>query len=146
MNGDASLSSRYFRAAKLTAPKIAATIPALAIEGYWIAADRYFYLSERFEPSVGSVVEVPSIADCRTMHLQELVPRSKLEDLVKDATRFALDSLAWAGAEFDMPDGDTLALSVAGYEYLIDWHQQRVRSASESARSPALYSPDGQFA
>jgi hypothetical protein len=46
------LAERCARAIRLTAPKIAARTPGLAVAGRWLTDDSYHFLSEPFEPSI----------------------------------------------------------------------------------------------
>jgi len=146
MNDSSRLRCRYSRAASLTAPKVAATLPGLGTEGYWIDAQHYFFLAERYDAELNRIVSIPSIANCLMSSTQEVVPLERLKELVQCPPSHVADSAAWSEAEFDMPDADTLAVSIFGTDFLIDWRHSRLRSSDVSWGMPALYSPDGRHA
>jgi dipeptidyl aminopeptidase/acylaminoacyl peptidase len=135
-----STSQRYSRAARLTAPKVAAQTPGLAVEGYWLDENLYYFLAKCMEPSVGCMVSVPSVADCKAQTVAEVIPLQQLAELL------SVDFQALSSARFDMPARNTLAVSIKGRDYLINAQQQRIVEASPSFEVPALYSPDGHWA
>ena len=141
------LSQRYSRAARLTGPKVVAATPGLSFEGYWIDSDRYFFLGEQFNRSIGTVLPVPSLVDCRLASTETLISPQALADLLtRHSTAAPVELEALCGAQFDMTDGDTLAVTLGARDYLIDWRQRRIRQSSASLEVAALYSPDGQYA
>lgn len=130
--------ARYERAAQLTAPKIAARIAGLAVEGYWLDEGQFFFMQEHYDAVLDRVVARPAIADAASGTVREAVSPEALVTLLPDATGGQL--------EMDMPDHKTLAISVAGRDHLIDIEKKCVLSTSASERVPALYSPDGRHA
>jgi dipeptidyl-peptidase 4 len=130
------MKERYERAVRRTAPKLAATTPAVVSEGHWLDATRFYFLAERVEPSLGRIVATPSIADCRTGQSREVIPLAALGRLL------SMDLEALSAAEFDMPDDRTLAVSVGGRDYLIDPGLPRVIDDRPAPAAPVLYSPD----
>jgi len=141
-----AMTLRYSRAAELTGPKFAAKTPGVIVEGYWLDDNSFYFLAERFEPSIGRMVSIPSIAHCEAESVEELIPLETLADLLSSQSRQAVTLEALSSAEFDMPDRNTLAVSVAGQDYLIDPRQRRVIRTRASLDRPALYSPDGRYA
>lgn len=141
-----AMIQRYSRAVRLTAPKIAAETPGTAVEGYWLDDNLFFFLAERIEPSVGRMVAIPSIANTETNSVEEVIPLELLAGLLSDRSGQRADLKALSSVEFDMPDRDTLAVSVGDRDYLVDARRRRVVRARASLEVPALYSPDGRFA
>jgi dipeptidyl aminopeptidase/acylaminoacyl peptidase len=141
-----TMLDRYSRALRLTAPKVAAATPGNAVDGYWLDDDQFFFLAEKIDPSIRRMLAIPSIANARTGSVQEAVPFATLMSLLSDCSRQAVDLMALSSAEFDMPDRQTLCVSVAGRDYRIDAQARRVVEASTSSEFPALYSPDGRYA
>lgn len=141
-----AMRQRYSRAVRLSAPKVAAEIPRVAVEGYWLDDSRFYFLSERVEPSLGRVVATPSIVDGETQRVEEVISLAALADLLSDYSGQRVDLNALSLAEFDMPDRDTLAVSVGGRDYLVEVQRRRVLEARVSLDVPALYSPDGRYA
>jgi len=140
------LRQRYIQAARLTAPKIAAATPAAGIDGYWLSDTLYYFLAERMDSSRGRMVAVPSIADCSSGKVVEVIPLQSLLALLAEHSGKSLDVDALSRAELDMRDKDTLTVSIDGKDYLIDVRTRRVVSATDSLGVPALYSPDGRYA
>ena len=68
------MRQRYSRAVRRTAPRVAATRPGVAAEGYWLDEDRFYFLAERFDPALGRLVEVPSIAHAQAQRVEEGSP------------------------------------------------------------------------
>ena len=141
-----SLLQRYRHAVELTGPRVAATTPGIAVDGYWLDDNRFYFLAEELEPSTGRVVVVPSIADCKAGGVASAISRGALAALLSGQRRQPVDLPALSSAEFDMPAAETLALSVEGHDYLIDLKRQRVIEAGQSLQVPALYSSDGRWA
>jgi dipeptidyl-peptidase 4 len=140
-----SLLQRYQRAASFTAPKLAAQTCGLAVEGYWLDAQRYFFLAERFEATIGRIVEIPSIVNAATLDMEAVIlPETLIRLLSEQGSPVDLKSLSTA--YFDMPDPHTLAVSVAGHDYLFDPREPGTIAASPSFDTSALYSPDGRHA
>ena len=144
-NAGPSIHDRYARAVRLTAPKIAAEAPAATLYGYWLNEHRYFFVAERWEPSIGRLVAVPSLADANTGRVTELVSPEDLATLLSQSGR-AVDLRALSCAEFDMPSHDVLAVKLGAAIYVVDWQQLRLIDEIASSSAPALYSPDGSFA
>jgi dipeptidyl-peptidase 4 len=145
-NETSPLLQSYRRAARLTAPKLAAVTAGASVEGYWIDARHYFFLAERLEPGIGRVVSTPSIVDCVADRLEEVVPLAALANMIGEHSRESVAMEELAAAEFDMPNAGVLAVSLRGRCYLIDRRQQCVLNVSPSPETPALYSPDGRYA
>jgi dipeptidyl-peptidase-4 len=141
-----SMLRRYSRAVRLTAPKIVAETPDVAEEGYWIDNNLFFFLAERIEPTLGRMVAIPSIADCEADSMEEIISLEALAGLLFDQSDQPLGLEELSSAEFDMPNRDTLGVSVRGHDYLIDRHQRCVIMARASLDVSALYSPDGRYA
>jgi dipeptidyl-peptidase 4 len=142
----AHMAQRYGKALSLTAPKSAAHRVGFAVSGYWLDDSRYYFLADILEPSLGRVVSVPTIADVVTKRITEVMSLEALVALLRDRSDPPVDLETLSCAAFDMPDRDTLAVTVAGHEYLIETHEPRVVKAREARERPALYSPDGRFA
>jgi dipeptidyl-peptidase 4 len=140
------LSERYRRAAGLSAPKAAAATPGISVEGYWLDDESYFFLSEKFAPSIGRIVEIPSIADRTSGRVKEVISLEELRQQIADHAGRAVDLTALSTARFDMPDRDTIAVTVGGCDYRLDVRQRRITELSKSLEAPALYSPDGRYA
>jgi dienelactone hydrolase len=141
-----AMAHRYSRAVALSAPKLASQTPGGAVEGYWLDESRYYFLAERVEPSLGRVVPLPSIAHCEERSVAEVIPLEALAALLSEAAGRPIDLAALSSAGFDMPDGDTLAVSIEGKGYLIDAQRRCVVGARPLLKRPALYSPDGRYA
>src|SRR5438034_1295401 len=77
-----SISQRYSRAAQLSAQKVAAVTAGISADGYWLDAKLFFFLAERIEPSIGRKVPIPSIANCETGSVQEVIPLELLARLL----------------------------------------------------------------
>jgi dipeptidyl-peptidase-4 len=140
-----SMSKRYSQAVRLTAPKVAAHTPGIAVEGYWLDRRRFFFLADRIEPSLGRMLAIPSIADCETSTVEEVIALEALADLLSDQSGQLFDLAALSSAEFDMPFSDILGVSLGGQDFLVDLGRRAV-TARPSLEMPALYSPDGSYA
>jgi len=140
------ITQRYSRAVRLTAPKLAIETPGNAIDGYWLRDNLFFFLAERYEPSIERVVTTPSVADTVTNRVEPALSLDVLADLLADYSARPMDLKALSTADFAMPDRDSLGVSVAGRDYLIDLPARRVKEARGTLRVPALYSPDGRYA
>jgi len=141
-----SILERYQRAARLTAPKIAAETAGVAVDGYWLSATQYYFLSEKFDATLGRLIATPSIADAETGSIREVIPLQDLAELLSAHRGMPITEATLASAEFDMPDRVTLAVTLDGHEYLVDARQKRITLSRKSPGVPALYSPDGRFA
>lgn len=144
-----SMLARYTQALRLTGPKYAAQNPGTAVEGYWIDDHSFYFLAEKLEPSLGCIVDVPSIVDCRTRRVQEVMSLAELAQVLNERNEKAdqpVDVDALSLAEFDMPDRNTLVVSVKGSDFRIDLGQGRVVESVASREVPPAYSPDGRFA
>jgi dipeptidyl aminopeptidase/acylaminoacyl peptidase len=139
------VESRYARAARLTAPKVAAETPGLSCEGYWIDDERFFFLAERFDRSAGRLLATPAIAHRSTQHIEEVLSLDALAALLAYDAEATGDLQMLASAEFDMPDANTLAVSIDSKHFLIDWRARRVLRKEEALPMPASYSPDGRY-
>ena len=140
-----SILQRYQRAAQWTPQRIAAQTPGLAVKGYWLGEDSYFFLAERFDPSLGRILSAPSVARPSTGSVKEVIPLELLARLISEYSDKDVGLQELSTADFDMPDGDTLAVSSGPMDYLIDCRSQRVSRASQSSAARLLYSPDGNL-
>jgi len=136
------LLRRYQRALRCTAPKTAARPSGMVLDGYWIAEGLFYFLAERFEPTLGHIIGVPTIAEVATQTTREVISLDLLCSLLGQP--LDLEALSWA--RFDMPDANTLAVTVVGKHFLIDVQQQRILETRPSLSFAALYSPDGRHA
>lgn len=137
---------RYCRASRLTAPRVAAATAGMWVEGYWIDESRYFFLDEKFEPSLKRIVGVPSIANAVTGGVEVL---ARLDDLARVLSGHAGRSIGMpelSAARFDLPDQHTLAVAMSDQCYLVSLPDMRVRETIEVLAAPGLYSPNGQLA
>ena len=141
-----SMLERYWRAVQWTAPKITARTPGIAVDGYWLDDYRYFFLAEKFHTSLGRMVVYPSIADCHTNSIREVIPLQDLVTLLSHGSAGEVTFEMLSSAEFDMPDGNTLAVSVGAREYLVDHRLPAVIRMRTCPDTPELYSPDGRHA
>src|SRR5687768_862745 len=121
-----TLRERYSRAVRLTAPKAAAQRPGLAVEGYWLDEKRYYFLAEKFDSALDRIVATPSIADGETRQVREVISLEALANLLSANADERVDLQALSCATFDMPDRHTLAVSVAGRDYLVDARGRRI--------------------
>jgi dipeptidyl aminopeptidase/acylaminoacyl peptidase len=140
------MRARYSRAAGWAPPKIAATTPGVAVEGYWLDERSFFFLAERFDTGLGRILTTPSIASAVTGVIEEIFSLETLASLLTAQSGEPVDIKALADAVFDMPDPATLAVTCQGRDYLIDREEERVVAMGKSFEQPALYSPDGQYA
>ena len=116
------------------------------MEGYWIDNSRFFFLHENIAQPDARTITVPSIFNRKTDSIEEVLPTGGLAALLSDRSPQPLGLDALSSAVFDMPDAETLAVTVNGFDYLIDVRQGRVVEARESFAVPALYSPNGRYA
>jgi dipeptidyl-peptidase-4 len=141
-----SMFERYERAVRLTAPKLAAETPGISVEGYWLDESQFYFLAEKIMPSIGRLVSIPSIANLMTNSVEEVIPLEVLAGLLSGESCQSVDVKTLSTAKFDMPDQNTLAVSVGGLDYLVDRYQRRVMTAKASLEFSALYSPNGRYA
>ena len=116
------------------------------MEGYWLNQNTFFFVTQRTEPSLNRVVRTPSIANSETRDTREILSVKNLQKLLSEHSETPVDLDALAHAQFDMPDADTLAVSLDGSDYFIDWKYFGVRQVRPALHSPALYSSDGRWA
>lgn len=140
------MARRYSRALRFTGPKLAAENPAAAIEGHWLDTSRYYFLAERFEPSIGRMLSTPSIANCDDGSVKPVISLDTLAQLLSARAQHAVDLEALSSAEFRMPQPDRLAVALGGRHYLVDVRALRVVAAETATHVPALFSPDGHYA
>jgi dipeptidyl-peptidase-4 len=140
-----AMSQRYARAVGLTAPKIAVSTSGNSVEGYWLDERHFFFLAERIEPSLGRMLAHPSIANCETARIEEVISLKELVALLSHQLGYELDMAALSSAEFDMPDSNTLGISVGARDFLVEVNR-RVITSRASLETSALYSPDGRYA
>lgn len=134
------MRERYRRAVSLTAPKLSATTPGLAVDGYWIGERHFYFVADRFVPALGRLVGEPAVADCLARNVS---PVLALEDL---ASSLSIDPGALADAEFDLPRPGVLAVTLGGQEHVVDVSNRRVIESRPALAMPALHSPDGRYA
>lgn len=145
-NESETVAQRYQRAAQWTPQRIAAQTPGLAVKGYWLREDCYFFLAERFDPSLGRILSTPSIARPSTGSVNEVISLQGLARLIAEHSDKDVGLQDLSTADFDMRDEDTLAVSIGPMDYLVDCRSQRVICASQSSAVRLLYSPDGNLA
>jgi dipeptidyl-peptidase 4 len=138
-----SQAERYLLASECTAPRVAMRCASTA--GYWLSDNEFFFVKEEQRSPQERPVAIPSIADCSADSITEVMPLEKLASLMARSVPEALGPEILRGARVDMPDRETLAVSLRNMTYLIDTRTQRVLSTSASA-PPALHSPDGRYA
>jgi fermentation-respiration switch protein FrsA (DUF1100 family) len=141
----ALMRTRYQRAASRTAPRIATRVPTAPIEGYWLTNEYYFFLAERLESASGLMLRVPSIADCRSNTVQEVIPIESLCQLLSKSASQPINLDAIAFADFDMCDRNALVVSILGNNHRIDIGRGEVVQVTRTPEAPALYSPDGRY-
>lgn len=141
-----TMMERYSRAVHLTAPRVAADLAGNAVDGYWIDDDLFFFLMERFDQSMGRMTSIPSIADCKTDTVDEIISIRALADLISTQSTQTHDLEAFSSALLDVLDQETLGIRVGGWDYLIDIPKRQLIEARQSLEVPALYSPDGRYA
>jgi len=141
-----SIEQRYQRAARLTAPKHAGRSPTAGVDGYWLDESHFFFLAERFEPSLGRVLTIPSIVDSETERIAEVMPLDSVAMAISRSSDTAVDLKGLSSARFDMARKGVLAVSVLETDYLIDVAGQSVIEAKPSLPVAALYSPNGSYA
>jgi dipeptidyl-peptidase-4 len=140
-----TFARRYDRAASMTAPKQATQLAGRVTDGYWIDHE-FFYLAETLIPAVGRAVPLPSIADPAARSIRAVVPPDVLWLLLADAAN--ADATNLYSARFDLPDSNTLGVSIGDQHLLIDrrTHELVPARARSEARPPSLYSADGRYA
>lgn len=147
MNG--AISARFARAVELTGPRSLARTAGLTAEGYWLDETRFYFLAEKVDARLGRVVGVPSIADCASQRVDEIISLDELGALLAaraPAAGSVVDALALSGATFDVPALGTLAVSVNGWDFLVDTARREVVEVRPSLPMAALYSPDRRHA
>ena len=140
------MAARYARAAALTAPKLAATIPGIAVDGYWLDKTTFFFLAERMDPRLGRIMSYPTLAHCAENSFGEVIPLETLAALLTEKRGEAVGLEALSSASFDMLNRDLLGVSVGNYDYLVDVRERSVIEAEASSACPALYSPNQKYA
>src|SRR5690242_5771302 len=110
---------RYSRATDLTAPRIAATTPCLAVEGYWIDSARFFFLAEKIDSSTSRIMTIPSIADCETKTIQPAIELESLAFVLSEYTGRRVSTEDLASANFYMPEAGFLETSINRRDYKI---------------------------
>jgi dipeptidyl-peptidase-4 len=133
------LGQRYASAARLTGPRIAVELPGV-VDGYWVDDSLFFFLSETLDPKLGTVIDVPTLADVRTGEVEPVLPLSDLYELLAESTGQPFDTSALSSA--DMPNSRTLAVSTASHHVLIDRHTRQVTRIAVAEQAQSLYSPD----
>jgi len=129
----------------LTAPKIAAGTPGSFVEGYWVDATACYFLAERLDAEIGRVVRTPSLAEIGSNTVRELISLPVLARLIAHATGQPLRLEALSEAIFDLPDRNTLAVTVDGRDCLVSLQEPAVVDVKAASSMPALYSPDGRY-
>jgi len=140
-----SIWARYLRACLRTTPKAAIRTPRALVEGYWLDERSYYFLNETYEPSLDRMVSTPTLIDCESGQIEELIPLDDVAVLLRDSTG-QFDRAALSTARFDMPDRHTLVVSAKGRDHFIDWRNRRLLEVKATPNEPELYSPDGQHA
>jgi dipeptidyl-peptidase-4 len=137
---------RYSRALHLTGPKAAAETRGVAVEGYWIDATHFYFTGERFEPSLGRKVAIPSLANSESGRVEEVISLQALVAILSKPSSGAVDLAALSTADFDMPRHGTLAVSLGSQHYLVDIRHGCLIETTPAFPAAALYSPDGHYA
>jgi dipeptidyl-peptidase 4 len=140
------MKDRYARALRRTAPKIAASTPGAIVEGYWLDDQRYYFAADRFEPALGRLMAVPSIANRASGKVEEAIPLAILASLLGEQRGEVVEFDTLSSAVFDMPGADTLGVSLQGRNYLVNLNTRRINQSRAGLPVPALYSPDGRYA
>jgi len=141
-----SITQRYHRAVRLTGPKLAAVTAGIAAEGYWLSDSMFFFCAERLEPLLGSILTVPMLADATTGTVEEVVSPGLLAKSLSDYSSQPIELEALGDAGFDMPNLQTLAVSLGGTTFLVDPRARRVVQSRQAFEARSLYSPDGRYA
>ena len=140
------IAQRYARALRLTAPKLATRMPMAAAEGYWLTDTLYFFLHQQPDTSTERIVVTPCIADCEARTLEKVISPDILARMLSDYAGTPLSQQALSCARYDMPNRETLAVSIEEKSYLLDVLERRVIGVKAGLEMPALYSPDGRYA
>lgn len=140
------LAPRYARAARLTAPRVCAEVPNIALEGYWCDATRYFALLESRDRLSGTIRVTPSIIDAERGEVRAAIALEKLSNLLAEELGKAVGVDELSSAAMDMPAVDRLAVSIQERDFVVDLEDRRVIATGKSLELPALYSPDGRLA
>lgn len=130
----------------LTAPKLASAPLSGMLEGYWLNAKQFFCLQERIHTESGHIVRVPCRLDASSKRIEEVMSLETLRETIGQHTGETLDSSVFTDATFDLPHQSTLAMSIAGWDYLLDTGRRTVLGVTRALGVPALYSPDAQYA
>ena len=118
----------------------------ISVDGYWIDSNRFYFLAERFDPEIGRLLAVPSVANTLDDSTKEIIGLEALAAVLSKRSAQMIDLIDLSSAEFDMPNADTLAVSLGGWDYHVSVADQCVIVARPSIDAPALYSPNGRYA
>lgn len=136
------ISERYGKAAKVFA---SVTLPVPA-DGYWVNENLFFFMADRAENTVGRSFATPSILRCDGGRIEELISLSRITRIIYAHSGIAIGLDELSNALFDMPDSDTLVVSVRSHDFFVDPKRNCVVKTRAAFDSPALYSPDGRYA
>jgi dipeptidyl aminopeptidase/acylaminoacyl peptidase len=143
---DALMREHYARAGRVTPPKIAVAMTGIVNGGYWLDEKEFFFLAEHIDPLTGRLLLTPSIARVDRQGAEAVIPLAELAGLLSEQTGEPIDAATLSCAAFDMPDTNTLAVSILGQDFLVDRRKSSIRERRESLDVPALYSADGRYA
>lgn len=145
-SGEARLpESRYERAAGFVSPAGLLSIGGLLTDGYWIDDRRFFY-TVTAGGDAGPASLQPMLADLGSGVIRSVLDVRVLKDVLSRCSDLEAASIDLGRARFDMPDADTLVVTLKGVAYHIDVDGPKLIKAERLEATPALYSPDGRFA
>lgn len=146
------MKERYRRALALTAPKICAATPGIAVDGYWINEREYYFAADYFDSALRRIVPVPCTVDCESGRVAAVIELEEVASLLSQRAGHEINRTALADATFDLqcPNSrkseSVLAVSLQDRHYLIDVATRRVIEDRQAFSKPSVYSPDGRFA
>src|SRR5689334_17734662 len=108
------MKDRYSRAAQLTGPKVAAVTPDATVEGYLLDETHFFNVEEQSELASRAIVAVPRILNCASGCSEPVVSLAVLSELIASHSGRECGLAGLGSAQFDMPNRDTLAISLNG--------------------------------
>lgn len=137
---------RYQRAARFTPPKLASRLSGvLTGGGYWIDHERFFaVLTQSGSDEV--IAKEPWIANAALGTVVQATDLAALATLLSDHSDTQITQADLGTADFDMPDGDTLVVTLQETAYHVALQGHSVTRVEQTPSIPALYSPDGKLA
>lgn len=137
------MKDSYCRAVDFTPLHVLARNPAVAVEGYWLDAQTYFYLQEDYCSETNLVTSTPVLFDAESGHLETAIEFDTLKALLSDHVQREVDL---SDALLDMPARNVLAATVEGTHFLIDLSLRKVVSEDPVPEPACLYSPNRNYA